>query len=811
LGATGATGATGLTGPTGPTGLRGATGSTGATGATGLTGPTGPTGLGATGATGLTGPTGPTGLGATGATGATGLTGPTGPTGPTGATGSTGLTGTQQWTPNFSGGVTAINGNTFRKTSGSGLWDAQVYSTEGYTRGVYCTARASQTGSAVMFGLGTNPTLNGSYTSVEYNWYFTPSATLQIYEGSTYIGAYGAYTTSTVLSITYDGENIRYWKDGVIQRTVARAIGSPLYLDTSFNTVNGELNSVGFGPMGEVGPGWDAVVDYTVSFDAGIAYTPIQLHVLPNNSNNTTTISFEGISGQLLSITDDLTGTIFAIGDISGLPLLSIEASGKVKLAEYGTMVEVYNFLDLRPIDASTNNSIRFYELSTNGSNYVAIQAPASISTDYTLTLPTTAGSSNQLLSTNGAGVLSWVNPGTGATGPTGPTGPTGLGATGATGLTGPTGPTGLGATGATGATGLTGPTGPTGLRGATGSTGATGATGLTGPTGPTGLGATGATGLTGPTGPTGLGATGATGATGLTGPTGPTGLRGATGSTGATGATGLTGPTGPTGLGATGATGLTGPTGPTGFGATGATGATGLTGPTGPTGLGATGATGPTGPTGLGATGATGLTGPTGFGATGATGPTGPVGFGATGATGPTGPTGPSTAINATLDTSTNSNHLPVFVATHGSNQTPRVSSDLHFNPSTKRLTVLGHIEATTKSFLIDHPSKDGMKLQYGSLESPYHGIRLTGKSVCTDGFAVVYLPDYLNDLIHDNEINIQLTNINHYNCVCINMIDIKNNKFMVKCNSVQRSEFYWSFTAIRKDIDRIEVESWE
>jgi hypothetical protein len=53
--------------------------------------------------------------------------------------------------------------------------------------------------------------------------------------------------------------------------------------------------------------------------------------------------------------------------------------------------------------------SMRLYEQTTNGTNYVQIQAPA-LTADYTLTLPTTDGDSGQLLSTNGSGVLSWIS-----------------------------------------------------------------------------------------------------------------------------------------------------------------------------------------------------------------------------------------------------------------------------------------------------------------------------------------------------------------------------------------------------------------
>ena len=41
------------------------------------------------------------------------------------------------------------------------------------------------------------------------------------------------------------------------------------------------------------------------------------------NPENSGTLSFSGTAGQLFSITNDLTGTIFSVNDISGMPSLS--------------------------------------------------------------------------------------------------------------------------------------------------------------------------------------------------------------------------------------------------------------------------------------------------------------------------------------------------------------------------------------------------------------------------------------------------------------------------------------------------------
>ena len=48
----------------------------------------------------------------------------------------------------------------------------------------------------------------------------------------------------------------------------------------------------------------------------------------------------------------------------------------------------------------------------SDSSNWVAFQAPATISSNVTWTLPSADGSSGQVLGTNGSGTLSWTNPG---------------------------------------------------------------------------------------------------------------------------------------------------------------------------------------------------------------------------------------------------------------------------------------------------------------------------------------------------------------------------------------------------------------
>lgn len=136
---------------------------------------------------------------------------------------------------------------TARKVGGSSAYDSDVYSIDAYTI-CHVKFKPSQTNADFVFGLNQDPTTNQSFTSVDYSWNCTSTGTLDINEsGSSPGGSYGSYTTATELAITYDGSNIRYYKDRILQRTVAVA-SLTLYADGSFFTPNGAINSLHFGP-----------------------------------------------------------------------------------------------------------------------------------------------------------------------------------------------------------------------------------------------------------------------------------------------------------------------------------------------------------------------------------------------------------------------------------------------------------------------------------------------------------------------------------------------------------------------------------
>jgi hypothetical protein len=121
--------------------------------------------------------------------------------------------------------------------------------------------------------------------------------------------------------------------------------------------------------------------------------------------------------------------------------------------------------------------------------------------------------------------------------------------------------------------------------------------------------------------------------------------------------------------------------------------------------------------------------------------------------------------------------------------------------NPSYK-LHVVGSFGATTKSFIIDHPTKEGKKLQYGSLEGPELGVYVRGRTQSS----TIELPDYWTGLVDETSITVNLTPIGR-KAPLHSVVEISNN--IVEIESVNDViDCFYTVFAERKDVEKLEVE---
>ena len=118
-------------------------------------------------------------------------------------------------------------------------------------------------------------------------------------------------------------------------------------------------------------------------------------------------------------------------------------------------------------------------------------------------------------------------------------------------------------------------------------------------------------------------------------------------------------------------------------------------------------------------------------------------------------------------------------------------------------KLHVVGSFAATTKSFVIDHPTKEGMKLRYGSLEGPENGVYVRGR---LDGDKVINLPDYWEGLVDLDTITVNLTAIGHSQNLYVSGID--GLKIHIDTENHTQPYCFYHVYGERKDVDKLVVE---
>jgi len=131
-----------------------------------------------------------------------------------------------------------------------------------------------------------------------------------------------------------------------------------------------------------------------------------------------------------------------------------------------------------------------------------------------------------------------------------------------------------------------------------------------------------------------------------------------------------------------------------------------------------------------------------------------------------------------------------------------------LYHNNSAKFATtstgveVTGLMQATTKSFDIEHPTKKDMRLRYGTLEGPEYGVYHRGIS----NSRVVDLPDYWTGLVDEDSITVQITPKGQFQSLYVSKIE--GNRVYVDSDHGEPLDFYFNVYGERKDVDKLVVE---
>ncbi len=117
--------------------------------------------------------------------------------------------------------------------------------------------------------------------------------------------------------------------------------------------------------------------------------------------------------------------------------------------------------------------------------------------------------------------------------------------------------------------------------------------------------------------------------------------------------------------------------------------------------------------------------------------------------------------------------------------------------------LEIEGEISATNKSFVIDHPTKPGKKLRYGSLEGPENGVYVRGE---LKGFNVIETPDHWEGLVYPDSFTVTLTPIGRFSHLYVEKIE--EYKVFIADAYMNPIHCYYTVWAERKDIPKLITE---
>jgi hypothetical protein len=123
--------------------------------------------------------------------------------------------------------------------------------------------------------------------------------------------------------------------------------------------------------------------------------------------------------------------------------------------------------------------------------------------------------------------------------------------------------------------------------------------------------------------------------------------------------------------------------------------------------------------------------------------------------------------------------------------------------NSTSGNMQIAGTFSALSKSFLIDHPTKPGMKLRHGSLEGPEDGVYVRGKLVDA---TVIELPGYWTGLVHADSITVNLTAAASGQQLYVERVE--NNCVYIVNETGKPVNCFYTVYGERKDVDKLVVE---
>lgn len=133
--------------------------------------------------------------------------------------------------------------------------------------------------------------------------------------------------------------------------------------------------------------------------------------------------------------------------------------------------------------------------------------------------------------------------------------------------------------------------------------------------------------------------------------------------------------------------------------------------------------------------------------------------------------------------------------------NGTKLTDSIISYDSGNAIVNVAGDFTATTKSFLIDHPTKKGYMLRYGNLEGPEHAVYVRG----TNKGKKIKLPKHWAGLVDEGTITATITPIGepvHLYVTNTNATEIEIG------GATGKTQYFYTVFAERKDVPKLVTE---
>jgi hypothetical protein len=201
-----------------------------------------------------------------------------------------------------------------------------------------------------------------------------------------------SYSTDLKLELMVTGEQAGLWGDitntnlNILQQSIAG------YESVTLNATTGATLAFTNGALSN---GKNAVLDLagtlTSSVNVIIPDSIEKTYIVKNSTSGSFAVTFKTTSG---------TGATFEAAD-KGIKILYSDGTN---IVDVNANLAASSF---EQINLPTQNELRFED--STGGQYVALKAGTTVATNVTFTLPTADGTSNQVITTNGSGVLSFA------------------------------------------------------------------------------------------------------------------------------------------------------------------------------------------------------------------------------------------------------------------------------------------------------------------------------------------------------------------------------------------------------------------